>query len=364
MPSSIPSLPATAALFDPFTQRSLTLRNRIVVSPMCQYSCAEGLATDWHLVHLGSRAVGGAGAVFTEATAVTPEGRISPHDLGLWQDAHEPPLARAAEFITAHGACAGIQLAHAGRKASTHRPWDGAGAVPLEAGGWIPLGPAAEPFASGYPVPRALDDAGIDQVIEAFRSTARRACRAGFQIAEVHAAHGYLLHEFLSPLVNTRTDRWGGAFENRARLTLEVTRAVRAEWPEDLPVWVRISASDWAPGGWDLDQSARLAVSLRELGVDLIDCSSGGAVAHHKITAGPGYQVPFAAHIRRAARIATGAVGLITEPAQAEGIVQSGEADVVLLARAELRDPYWPLRAAQALGAPAPWPSQYLRANT
>ncbi len=363
MSTLIPPLAPSAALFDPLTQRSLTVRNRIVVSPMCQYSCDDGLATDWHLVHLGSRAVGGVGAVFTEATAVTAEGRISPHDLGLWKDAHVPPLGRAAEFIVAHGACAGIQLAHAGRKGSTHRPWDGGGVVPIEAGGWIPLGPTAEPFAPSFPTPRALDEAGIAGVIDAFRIAARRARTAGFQIAEVHAAHGYLLHEFLSPLVNTRTDRWGGSFENRARLTLEVTRAVRSEWPVELPVWVRISASDWAPGGWDVEQSAQLAVALREAGVDLIDCSSGGAVAHQKIASGPGYQVPFAAHIRAAARIATGAVGLITEPAQAHAILESGEADVVLLARAELRDPYWPLHAAQTLGVPAPWPSQYLRAK-
>ena len=363
MSSPILPLPATAALFDPLTQRSVTLRNRIVVSPMCQYSCSDGFATDWHLVHLGSRAVGGAAVVLTEATAVTPHGRISPHDLGLWQNEHVPPLARAAEFIVAHGALAGIQLAHAGRKSSTHRPWDGGGAVPLDAGGWIPLGPTREPFAPGFPMPRALDEAGIADVIEAFRSAARRARHAGFQICEVHAAHGYLLHEFLSPLVNTRADRWGGSFENRVRLALEVTRAVRAEWPVELPVWVRISASDWAPNGWDVEQSSQLAVRLREAGADLIDCSSGGAVAHQQIAVGPGYQVPFAAHIRRTAHIATGAVGLITEPAAAEAIVRSGAADVVLLARAELRDPYWPLHAAHALGVPGPWPAQYMRAK-
>jgi 2,4-dienoyl-CoA reductase-like NADH-dependent reductase (Old Yellow Enzyme family) len=360
--SSTP-LPATAALFDPLTQRSLTFRNRIVVSPMCQYSCEDGFATDWHLVHLGSRAVGGAAIVFVEATAVTPEGRIAPEDMGLWKDEHAAPLARIAAFVSAQGAVPGIQLAHAGRKASTYRPWSGHGTVPLDQGGWEPLGPGNVAFAPNYPTPRPLDEAGITRVIEAFRASARRALAAGFRVVEVHAAHGYLMHEFLSPLVNTRSDRWGGSFENRTRLTLEVTRAIRAEWSRELPVWVRISATDWADGGWDAGQGVRLATLLRDEGVDLIDCSSGGAVHHQQIALGPGYQVPFAERIRREAGIATGAVGLITEPQQAQDILAAGRADVILLARAELRDPYWPLHAARTLGADVPWPPPYLRAR-
>ena len=356
-----PASPAT--LFSPLSLRSLTLRNRIAVSPMCMYSCEGGRATDWHLVHLGSRAVGGAGAVLTEAAAVTPEGRISPNDLGIWSDEHVAPLARVAEFVRAHGAAPGLQLAHAGRKACTARPWDGGAPVPPERGGWVPVGPSAEPFEAAHPAPRALDGAGLGAVVEAFRAGASRARRAGFQIVELHAAHGYLLHQFLSPLVNRRADAYGGSFENRARLALEVVDAVRAEWPAELPVWVRISATDWAPDGWDVDQSVRLAALLREHGVDLVDVSSGGAVAHQKVPAGPGYQVPFAARVRREAGVATGAVGLITEPAQADAIVRGGEADLVLLAREELRDPHWPLRAARALGVDGPWPSQYLRAR-
>ena len=351
------------ALFQPLKQRDLILRNRIAVSPMCQYSSEDGFSSDWHLVHLGSRAVGGAAVVTTEATAVTPEGRISPQDLGIWKDEHLEGLGRIARFIAAHGAVPGIQLAHAGRKASTARPWDGGGAVAPEAGGWQPVGPGAEAFVDTYPVPRALRLEELPGVVGAFEAAARRSLAAGFQLVEIHAAHGYLLHQFLSPLVNRRADGYGGDFEGRARLTLEVTRAVRKVWPEEWPVWVRLSATDWAEGGWDVEDSIRLARRLAAEGVDLIDCSSGGAVSHQKIQLGPGYQVPFSERIRREAGMATGAVGLITEPAQAEAIVASGQADLVSLARAELRHPYWPLQAAHALGLDWRWPDQYLRAK-
>ncbi len=357
------ALPTRASLFDPLTLRSVTLRNRIVVAPMSQYSSDDGFATPWHLVHLGSRAVGGAGAVITEATAVAVDGRISPYDLGIWKDEHIPGLAGIVEFLEQHGAVPGIQLAHSGRKGSTKRPWQGSGAVDLDDGGWTPVGPTPEAFSSTYPIPEALSDTGVMRIVEAFRAAAVRARRAGFRLAEIHAAHGYVLHQFLSPLVNARTDRWGGPFENRVRLALEVTRAVRAVWPQELPLWLRVSATDWAEGGWDLEQTIQLAKLVRGEGVDLVDCSSGGAVAHQQITTGPGYQVTFAGSIRREAGVRTGAVGLITEPAQAQAVLQNGDADVVLLARESLRDPYWPLHAAQALGAPAPWPSQYLRAK-
>jgi 2,4-dienoyl-CoA reductase-like NADH-dependent reductase (Old Yellow Enzyme family) len=349
-------------LFDPFVLRSLTLPNRIVVSPMCQYSSVDGFANDWHLVHLGSRAVGGAAVVFTEATAVTADGRISPQDLGIWSDAHVDGVARMARFVTGQGAIPGMQLAHAGRKGSTTRPWEGSRGLSAAEGGWPVAGPSETAFSESYPQPRALSIDEIAGVVGAFGAAARRALAAGFLIAEIHAAHGYLLHEFMSPLVNTRTDAYGGPFDNRVRLCLEVASAVRAVWPERLPVWVRISATDWVAGGWDIDQSIELARRLRERGVDLIDCSSGGNVPNAAIPLAPGYQVPFAARIRREAGIATGAVGLITEPAQAEAIVGSGEADVVLLARELLRDPYWPLHAAQALGSGVSWPAQYLRA--
>jgi 2,4-dienoyl-CoA reductase-like NADH-dependent reductase (Old Yellow Enzyme family) len=349
-------------LFEPLTLRGLTLQNRIVVSPMCQYSCTDGFANDWHLVHLGTRAVGGAALVFTEATAVTAEGRISPQDLGLWSDAHIAPLARITEFIHRQQAAAGIQLAHAGRKASTKRPWDGSGAVAADAGGWTPVGPTTEAFSPSYPTPRALSIAALAELVAAFRDTARRALAAGFDVVEVHAAHGYLIHEFLSPLSNTRDDAYGGSFENRIRLCLEVTEAVRSVWPPDRPVFVRISASDWTPEGWDLDQSVALARRLAAVGADLIDCSSGGNVAKATIPVGPGYQVGFAERIRRGANIATGAVGLITTPAQADTIVRTGQADCVLLARELLREPYWPLRAAAELRQVVPWPAQYARA--
>lgn len=352
----------TPLLFQPLTLRDLTLSNRIVVSPMCEYSCTDGFANDWHLVHLGSRAVGGAGLVITEATAVVPEGRISPADLGIWTDTHAEALAPIVRFIHGQKRAAGIQLAHAGRKASTDVPWEGRAMVPPEHGGWQAVGPTSEPFTDGYPVPRALDTADIAAIVDGFRAAARRALAAGFDVVEIHAAHGYLIHEFLSPLSNTRTDDYGGSFDNRVRLCLDVTGAVREVWPERLPLFVRISTTDWVDGGWDVEQSIELARRLKGLGVDLIDCSSGGNVATATIPVGPGYQVPAAGRIRREADIATGAVGLITTAAQADAILEAGDADCVLLARAMLRDPYWPLHAAQDLGVLADWPVQYMRA--
>jgi 2,4-dienoyl-CoA reductase-like NADH-dependent reductase (Old Yellow Enzyme family) len=349
-------------LFEPLRLRSLALAHRILVSPMCQYSCADGFATDWHLVHLGSRAVGGAALVFTEATAVTAEGRISPEDLGIYDDRHVEGLARIVRFVRGQGAAAGIQLAHAGRKASTPRPWEsGRAALPAE-GGWEPLGPTGAAFVEGYPLPRAATVADLAAVVSAFRTAAERARAAGFDVVEIHAAHGYLIHEFLSPLVNTRDDAYGGSYDHRVRLCLEVVEAVRSVWPADLPVFVRLSCTDWKAGGWDVEQSVELARRLGERGVDLVDCSSGGAVPDAKIPVGPGYQVPFAERIRREAGVATGAVGLITDPAQADTIVRGGQADCVLLARELLRDPYWPLHAARELGHVLPWPPQYVRA--
>jgi 2,4-dienoyl-CoA reductase-like NADH-dependent reductase (Old Yellow Enzyme family) len=349
-------------LFDPLTLRGLTLTHRALVSPMCQYSSTDGFANDWHVVHLGSRAVGGAALVFTEATAVTAEGRISPEDLGIWRDDHVEPLRRIVEFIHGQRTAAGMQIAHAGRKGSTAAPWNGGLGVAAPSGGWQPVGPTAEPFTSGYPVPRPLATDDIPAIVEAFRRAAGRALAAGFDVVEVHAAHGYLIHQFLSPLVNTRTDQYGGPFANRARLCLEIVDAVRAVWPERLPVFVRISATDWAPGGWDLDQSVELSRLLRERGVDLVDCSSGGAVPYAQMAIGPGYQVPFAERIRRDAHVATGAVGLITTAPQAEEIIVNGRADCVLMARELLRQPYWPEQAAPELGRQIPWPRQYLRA--
>jgi len=352
----------TAALFSPFRLRSIEFANRVGVSPMCQYSSQDGFATDWHLVHLGSRAQGGAGLVMTEASAVLPEGRISPDDLGIWKDEHIPALQRIASFIHSQGARAGVQLAHAGRKGSTKSPFAGEGAVGPEDGGWTPVAPSAIAFAPNYPMPAALDQAGIDAVVDGFRRAAQRALTAGFDVVEIHAAHGYLLHEFLSPLSNHRTDGYGGSFENRTRLLLEVADAVRAAWPERLPLFVRISATDWAEGGWNIEESVRLGGLLRERGVDLVDCSSGGLVPGVKIPLGPGYQVEFARRIRREAGMATAAVGMITEPAQANEIIAKGDADLVLLARAMLRDPYWALHAAAALDESISWPKQYLRA--
>lgn len=350
------------SLFDALQIRGLQLRNRVFVSPMCQYSSDDGFASDWHLVHLGSRAVGGAGLVLTEATAVTPEGRITPQDLGLWKDEHVEPLARIVRFVRGQGSHAGVQLAHAGRKASTYRPWDGKpGSVPLAEGGWTAAAPSAVAF-EGYAVPEALTEQGIRGVVQAFAAAARRAAAAGFEVIELHAAHGYLLHQFLSPLSNRRSDRYGGSFENRTRLVREVVEAVRREWPERLPLFVRLSATDWVEGGWDIEQSVELARALGPLGVDLVDCSSGGLVAYAKIPVAPGYHVPFAERIRREAAVKTGAVGLITTAAQAEQILRDGQADAVLLAREMLRDPYWPMHAARELGQGASWPAQYLRA--
>ncbi len=354
----------TAALFTPFALRSLTLRNRIVVSPMCQYSSTDGFATNWHLVHLGSRAVGGAALVMSEATAVSPEGRISPHDLGIWSDAHLARLEPITRFIDEQGAIAGMQLAHAGRKASVDVPWRGGKALDESEGGWRPiLAPTAQPFSSRTPVPTALATDEIHRITDDFRDAARRALAAGFRVIELHGAHGYLLHEFLSPLSNTRSDEYGGAFENRVRFTLETVDAVRSVWPERLPLLVRLSATDWVDGGWDIEQSVDLSRRLKQRGVDLIDCSSGGNVSGARIPLGPGYQVPFAERIRHEAGIPTGAVGLITDPQQAEDIVASGKADVVVLARPLLRDPHWPLHAAKVLGADITWPPQYQRAS-
>jgi 2,4-dienoyl-CoA reductase-like NADH-dependent reductase (Old Yellow Enzyme family) len=352
-----------AHLFSPLTLGSLTLSNRIVVSPMCEYSCEDGFANDWHLVHLGSRAVGGAGLVFTEATAVTAEGRISPQDLGLWKDEHIAPLARITAFLHGQGARAGIQLAHAGRKASTWRPWSGEGVISPEAGGWANVvAPSSISFSPTYPKPQELDASGIAGIVQAFRAAAVRADSAGFDVIEIHSAHGYLLHEFLSPISNQRSDAYGGSFENRIRLPLEVADAIRSAWPRERPLFVRISATDYTEGGWDLAQSIRLAGLLREHGVDLVDVSSGGNVATAQFSVGPGYQTPFAEAIRRQAGIPTGAVGMITDPAQAAHILRTGQADLIFIAREFLRDPYWPLHAAAALGETASWPVQYLRA--
>lgn len=353
-----------AHLFSPFRVRDVTLRNRVVVSPMCEYSSVDGFANDWHVVHLGSRAVGGAGLVLTEAIAVTPEGRISPQDLGIYTDAHVEQLERIARFCNAQGAAWGTQLAHAGRKGSTLPPWDGGGTADAANGGWTPLGPGTEPFSPAYPVPQALDEAGIARILGAFAAAARRTLAAGGSVVELHAAHGYLIHQFLSPLTNHRTDRWGGTFANRVRFALETVRAVRAVWPEGLALFVRLSATDYVPGGWDLEQSVELARLLLLEGVDLIDVSSAGLtpLAPGSIALEPLYQTPFAEQIRRLAGIATGAVGLIAEPADAEAIVAGERADLVFLARELLRDPYWPLFAARALGADLPFPRQYARA--
>lgn len=352
-----------SVLFSPLDLRGLRFRNRVFVSPMCQYSAIDGTAQPWHLVHLGSRAVGGAGLVLTEAAAVTPEGRISPDDLGIWSDEQAQAFSPITAFIRQQGAVPGIQLAHAGRKASSTAPWKGSGAVPPSAGGWTPLAPSPLPFDEHSAVPREMAGPDLEGAVGAFRAASRRALAAGFEVIELHMAHGYLMHEFLSPLSNHRADGYGGSLENRARLPLAVVRAVREEWPERLPLMVRISATDWAEGGWNLEESISFARWLKEAGVDLVDCSSGGLVPHARIPAGPGYQVPFAAAIRREANIPTGAVGLITEAVQAEQIIATGQADAVLLARELLRDPYWPMAAARRLGAQVDWPKQYERAR-
>jgi len=352
-------------LFQPLTVRSVRLRNRIGVSPMCQYSAEDGVANDWHYVHLGSRAVGGAGLVITEATAVAPEGRITPGCLGLWGEKHIEPLARIAKFMKQHGAVAGIQVAHAGRKASADVPWKGGAHLSAAQGGWQTIAPSAIPFGAELDkVPRAMATADIVRVQNDFVAAAKRALAAGFEWLELHAAHGYLFNEFLSPLTNQRTDQYGGSFENRIRLLLDTTRAVRHVWPDNSPLAVRISAIDWKEGGWDIEQSIALAKLLKPEGVDLIDCSSGGLVPDAKIPAKPGYQVPFAEKIRQGANIATAAVGFITEPKQADLIIREGQADVVLLARQMLVEPYWPLHAAKVLGQKdkLPPPNQYARA--
>lgn len=350
-------------LFDSLKIRDLEFGNRVFVSPMCQYSSEEGLANDWHLVHLGSRAVGGAGMVMMEATAVVAEGRISPQDLGTWSDGHVEPLRRIVRFIHEQGSVAGMQLAHAGRKASTRRPWEGDGAVSEAEGGWSNvMAPSAVRFSDTYPEPRALTRDGIREVVEAFAAAARRACDAGIRVIEIHAAHGYLIHEFLSPLSNRRDDEYGGSFENRSRMLREIVTAMRGAWPKGAPLFVRISATDWVEGGWDIEQSVALCRELKGLGVDLIDCSSGGTVPHAKIPVGAGYQTPFAERIRKEADILTGAVGLITAPAHAEHIINTGQADAVLMAREFLREPYWPLHAAAELRQKVSWPVQYLRA--
>lgn len=357
----------TPHLFSPFRTAGIELRNRIVVSPMCEYSSQNGFANDWHLVHLGCRAVGGAGLVFTEASAVTPEGRISPDDLGIWSDEHIPFLRRITDFIHAQGAASGMQLAHAGRKASTAAPWKGEkpGGKPIAVagGGWEVVGPSPEAFAPGYPVPHELALPEIAAVVDAFAAAARRAGAAGFQVLEIHAAHGYLIHEFLSPLSNHRNDAFGGSFENRARLLAQIVAAIRAVWERERPLWVRIAATDWTPGGWDLADSIALARLLAPLGVDLFDCSTAGNLPSAEIPLGPGYQTTFAEAVRRESGLPTAAVGMITSPQQADHIIRTGQADCVALARQLLRDPYWPLRAAHRLGHPGPWPKQYLRAQ-
>ncbi len=351
-------------LFEPFTLKSITLRNRIGVSPMCMYSSDDGVANDWHLVHLGARAAGGAGLIIAEATAVSPEGRITPGDAGIWADKHIEPLARINRFVKSQGAVPGIQIAHAGRKASAARPWEGGAHLANDAGGWTPVGPSAVAFGGSLnKVPHELSVAEIKGVQAAFVAAAKRSLTAGYEWLELHGAHGYLTHEFLSPISNRRTDTYGGSFENRIRFILETTRAVRAVWPENLPLTVRLSCSDWMDGGWTIEESVELSRRLKAEGVDLIDASSGGSANEAKIPVGAGYQVPFAERIRREAGIATAAVGMITDPMQADQIVRNGQADLVYLARELLRDPNWPLRAARALHVkplPAP-PSQYAR---
>jgi 2,4-dienoyl-CoA reductase-like NADH-dependent reductase (Old Yellow Enzyme family) len=351
-------------LFSPLVLRGVTLRNRIGVSPMCQYSAVEGRAAEWHLVHYGGFATGGAGLVIFEATAVEARGRISAADLGLWDDAQVEPLARVVRFVEAQGAVPALQLAHAGRKASVRAPWDQGGAPQLPGdGGWAVVGPSALPFADGHATPAPLDEAELRGLVAAFGAAARRAVAAGFKAVEIHSAHGYLLHQFLSPLSNHRTDGYGGDFAGRTRLVREVVGAVRAVVPDSMPVLVRVSATDWAEGGWTPDQTVELARGLKRLGVDLVDCSSGGLVSYARVPVAPGYQVPFAERVRREAGVASAAVGMITEPAQAEAIVAGGQADLVLLARQFLREPHFPLRASTTLGAEAGWPRQYLRAR-
>lgn len=350
-------------LLSPQTIKGITFRNRIAISPMCQYSATDGFANDWHLVHLGSRAIGGASLIIQEATAVSPEGRISPGDLGLYKDEHIEKLKSITSFIHQHGAVAGIQLAHAGRKAGCAKTWDGGKQLKENDGGWTTVAPTALAFNPEDDAPKELDSDGINKVINDFKIAARRALQSGYQLIEIHAAHGYLVHQFLSPLSNHRTDNYGGSFENRIRLLLEIVTAVQSEWPQNLPLFVRISATDWVKGGWSIDEAVKLSSILKQTGVDLIDCSSGGMVPYQKIPVGPGYQVTFAERIKRETGILTGAVGLITEAQQAEDILEKGQADFIIIARASLRDPYFALNAAKILGDDIEWPLQYKRAK-
>ena len=350
-------------LFSSLKVRGVEFKNRIAVSPMCQYSSINGMPTDWHFVHLGSRAVGGNALIIQEATAVSPEGRISPDDAGIWSDEHADAYKKVNEFITSQNSVPGIQLAHAGRKASTYSPWKGKSEVRPELGGWQVHGPSAMPFADNYPMPKEMDLNDIIKVISDFRTAAKRSVNAGYRVIELHMAHGYLVHEFLSPVSNKRTDKYGGSFENRVRLAFEIVEGVRSELPDDFPLFARISATDWIEGGWTIDDSVRLAILLKTKGVDLIDCSSGGNVQKAVIPAGPGYQVPFAERIKEEAEILTGAIGLITAPEQADNIIRTGQADMILMARGSLRNPYWPLMAAKVLKEDIEWPKQYERAK-
>jgi len=350
-------------LFSPLEIKRITLKNRITVSPMCQYSSVDGFANDWHLVHLGSRAVGGAGLIISEAAAVSPEGRISPQDLGIWKDEHIEKLAQITNFLSQHGTVPGIQLAHAGRKASTATPWLGRRKVNPEDGGWQPVAPSAIAFSETYPMPVELDQEGIDKVILDFTNAAKRALDAGFKVIEIHAAHGYLVHQFLSPLSNHRTDSYGGSFENRIRFLLQIIESVKKVWPSDLPIFVRISATDWAEGGWNIEESVKLALQLKELGIDLIDVSTGGLVTHQKIPVGPAYQLPFASRIKEETGILTGTVGMITNSVQSETILVNEDADLIIMAREILRNPYFPLQAAKELHEDIKWPIQYERSK-
>lgn len=353
----------TPQLFTPLAIRGITLKNRIVVSPMCQYSSEDGFANDWHFVHLGSRAIGGAALIFCEATAVCPEGRISLHDMGIWKDEHIAELKKITAFITQHGSVPGMQLAHAGRKASVTEPWNGDKIIPLSAGGWQPAAPSPVAFSEERAIPAELTIDEIENIVLHFKAATKRTLQAGFKVLEIHGAHGYLINEFMSPLSNKRTDRYGGSFDNRMRFLLEIIDAIRSQWPDELPLFLRISASDWAEGGWTVEDSQRLAQVVKDKGVDLVDCSSGGLVSYAKITAKPGYQVPFAAAVRKTG-VLTGAVGIITTPEQAEAILTNGGADLIFMARELLRDPYFPLRAAKELGYDEmPWPVQYERAK-
>lgn len=352
-----------SALFSPLKIRGIELKNRIAVSPMCQYSSLDGMPTDWHFVHLGSRAVGGAALVMMEATAVSPEGRITPDDAGIWSDIYSDAYKKITGFISSMSSVPGIQLAHAGRKASTYSPWKGKGEVKIKDGGWQTLAPSPIPFADNYPHPKEMTKNDIQSVVSQFEAAAERGIRAGFKLIELHMAHGYLIHEFLSPLSNHRKDNYGGSLENRCRLALEVAGTVRAKIPQTIPLFVRISASDWVRDGWNIEQAVQLALWLKESGVDLIDCSGGGNIADAIIPLGPGYQVPFSQKIKKEADILTGAVGLITSPTQAETIIRTGQSDIVILAREMLRNPYWPLKAAKQLNVDVDWPVQYLRAK-